>query len=164
VDYILVYAKPVMGTNMITDRVLLVLKDRPQWQEGKFNLPGGKIELGETIEEAAVRELKEETGLEPLIDCITVMGKITGSWGTVHCIKMPVCQHNKIIPREGETEIVNWVDWADVRNNPFLMPNLRVVIPLMMQGILNWEIIDEGPSWEEGTHSFSVNVLSHKLS
>jgi len=29
-----------------------------------FNLPGGKVELGETFQEAGLREVKEETGLD----------------------------------------------------------------------------------------------------
>lgn len=32
--------------------------------QGKWIIPGGKVEWGETIEEAGVRELKEETGLD----------------------------------------------------------------------------------------------------
>lgn len=43
--------------------VLLIRKNRPQWQAGKMNGVGGKVEPGETPQGAAPRELFEETGL-----------------------------------------------------------------------------------------------------
>jgi 8-oxo-dGTP diphosphatase len=42
--------------------VLLVRRARPP-AAGLFSLPGGVVELGETLEEALVREVREETGL-----------------------------------------------------------------------------------------------------
>lgn len=42
--------------------VLLVKRARPPSQ-GLYAFPGGKVEAGETLQEAAVRELLEETGL-----------------------------------------------------------------------------------------------------
>ena len=46
------------------ERVALVRKNRPAWQHGKLNAVGGKIEQGETPEQAMAREFKEETGVE----------------------------------------------------------------------------------------------------
>lgn len=43
--------------------VLLVLKNRPDWQAGLLNGIGGKIESGETPDQAIVREFYEETGI-----------------------------------------------------------------------------------------------------
>lgn len=44
------------------ERVLLVQRGRPPLL-GHWGLPGGGIELGETVQEAIIREVAEETGL-----------------------------------------------------------------------------------------------------
>lgn len=44
-------------------RVLLIEKNRPEWQKGLMNGIGGKIEEYETPIEAMVRECEEESGL-----------------------------------------------------------------------------------------------------
>jgi 8-oxo-dGTP diphosphatase len=44
------------------DKVLLVLRGQPP-AEGVWAIPGGSVELGETLQAAAEREVLEETGL-----------------------------------------------------------------------------------------------------
>src|ERR1700752_4386510 len=43
-------------------RVLIVRRARPP-ANGLYTLPGGGVELGETLEEAVIREVREETAL-----------------------------------------------------------------------------------------------------
>ena len=52
-----------VGAVVLKDgHVLLVRRDRPPAQ-GKWSIPGGLVHLGETTEQAAVREVGEECGL-----------------------------------------------------------------------------------------------------
>lgn len=44
--------------------VALIRKNKPEWQRGKLNGIGGKIEEGETALQAMVREFAEETATE----------------------------------------------------------------------------------------------------
>ena len=44
-------------------RVLIVRRARPP-AHGIYTLPGGGVELGETLEEAVIREVQEETALD----------------------------------------------------------------------------------------------------
>lgn len=43
--------------------VLLIKRGQPP-RQGSWSLPGGRVEWGETLEAAALRELREETGIE----------------------------------------------------------------------------------------------------
>lgn len=45
-----------------TENVLLLRKNRPDWQKGKLNGIGGKVEAGETPKDAMYREAEEEIG------------------------------------------------------------------------------------------------------
>ena len=49
--------------NVHMTHVVLMLKNRPEWQAGLYNGVGGHIEPGETPTIAMVRECREETGL-----------------------------------------------------------------------------------------------------
>jgi 8-oxo-dGTP diphosphatase len=56
----------VLGFCFSTDmkRVVLIRKNRPNWQKGLLNGVGGKIEPGEIAIDAMRREFKEEAGVE----------------------------------------------------------------------------------------------------
>ncbi|MBU0476505.1 NUDIX domain-containing protein [Patescibacteria group bacterium] len=57
------YPEPIIGALIFNQEDKVFLMTSPKWK-GKYVVPGGHIELGETIEEAIKREIKEETNLD----------------------------------------------------------------------------------------------------
>jgi 8-oxo-dGTP pyrophosphatase MutT (NUDIX family) len=118
-------------------QVLVVLKNRPEWQAGKYNLIGGKVE-DELPDVAAKRELFEEAGLKA--SKMVLMGTLHGETekegvvqsNIIYCFKALLEDgYAALEPRPEETEPVFWMSMEDVLNNKRLMPNLRVIIPMM---------------------------------
>jgi ADP-ribose pyrophosphatase YjhB (NUDIX family) len=52
-----------VGTVIVVDGRVLVVKRAAEPLKGQWSIPGGAVELGETLRQAAAREALEETGL-----------------------------------------------------------------------------------------------------
>jgi mutator protein MutT len=72
--------RPFVGVGaVIVDggRVLLVRR-KHEPLAGEWSLPGGAVEVGETLEECVIREMREETGLDVEVGpVIEVFDRIT---------------------------------------------------------------------------------------
>ena len=57
---------PVVGVGavVVKDAKALIIKRGHEPRKGEWSLPGGRVELGETLVAALKREIKEETGLD----------------------------------------------------------------------------------------------------
>jgi len=73
--------RPLVGTGalILRDGRLLLVRRGAQPGMGKWSIPGGLVELGETVQDAMVREVKEEVGfdvevvkLTDVVDTITL--------------------------------------------------------------------------------------------
>jgi mutator protein MutT len=84
--YSLVFQEPPESFNpkvevaacfITVDEDVLFMKRQPHKSEGNlWGIPGGKCEKGETAEEAVLREIKEETGLDLLRQSLQCFGKV----------------------------------------------------------------------------------------
>jgi mutator protein MutT len=77
---------PVVGVGgvVVRDGRALLVRRGKEPLYGRWTVPGGTVELGETLEEAVVREMEEETGLrvEP-VALLTVFDRIERDGGRV---------------------------------------------------------------------------------
>jgi 8-oxo-dGTP diphosphatase len=109
-------------------RLLAARRVRPAAAAGRWELPGGKIEAGETPEDALVREVIEELGCT-----IAVSGWLAGESPLAHARVLVVATAELVAgdPVPHEHDAVRWlgadelddVDWLDA-DRPFL-PELR---------------------------------------
>ena len=57
-----------VGAVVVRDDCLLVIRRGHGPGAGEWSVPGGRVEAGETLHEAVVREMWEETGLEVVVE------------------------------------------------------------------------------------------------
>ena len=71
-----IYPKIAIGGLIIHGNEILLVKRRDEPDRNKWAIPGGKLELNETLEDGLKREMLEETGLTVEVDKLTGISEI----------------------------------------------------------------------------------------
>lgn len=126
--------RPVSNAGVIVlnqSNQVLLLRRADGVNKGMWEVSGGAIEKDETIKEAALRELQEETGIELCADFLKEVGTfravnkdktdiITSYYAYV---KSPV----KVVFSDDEHDLSKWVDLKEVLTMPLHPTNLELL-------------------------------------
>lgn len=113
------------------NRVLLAQRPEGKSMAGLWEFPGGKVEAGELPEEALVRELREELGVETSPGCLQALTFASYPYEKFHLF-MPLygCRVWSGEPQAREGQKLAWASKHEWRNYP-MPPADDVVLPLL---------------------------------
>ena len=115
-------ARTVVGAAIIRDgRVLACRRTAPPKAAGLWEFPGGKVEPGESPEQALVREIAEELQLD-----IEVTGWLEGASaiGTTHELVVATATAAPGRPQPTEHDAITWLGADELDDVEWLEPDL----------------------------------------
>ncbi len=122
----------VVGVIWKDTQILVGKRQQTQMLGGLWEFPGGKCEPDETLEEALLREIKEETDLTVAIDSpiCTVKHAYSHFKITLHAFH---CRYISGEPIAKSAEELRWVALSDLSKLPFPKANKQVLDTLFSQ-------------------------------
>jgi|SRR5215469_5478826 len=116
-------------------RVLLAQRPEGKAMAGLWEFPGGKVDPGETPENALIRELREELGIDVAASCLAPFTFASHAYPEFHLL-MPlyVCRKWSGIPIAREGQRLTWVRPARLADYP--MPPADKPLIAMLRDLL----------------------------
>ena len=115
----------------VDQRVLLAQRPPGKSMAGLWEFPGGKVDPGETPEEALIRELAEELGIDTTTSCLAPLAFASHGYEEFHLL-MPLfaCRKWQGTPQAREGQALRWVRVADLHLYPMPPADMPLVAQL----------------------------------
>jgi 8-oxo-dGTP diphosphatase len=112
----------------VDGRLLIAQRPAGKSMAGLWEFPGGKVDPGETPEQALVRELHEELGIETAASCLAPIAFASHGYEKFHLL-MPVfaCRKWTGVPRPREGQALKWVMPGELGRFPMPPADLPLV-------------------------------------
>jgi 8-oxo-dGTP diphosphatase len=109
-------------------RVLLAQRPEGKAMAGLWEFPGGKVEAGEIPEEALIRELHEELGIDTWASCLAPLTFASHAYPEFHLL-MPLfaCRKWQGTPAPREHAALKWVRPERLRDYPMPAADLPLI-------------------------------------
>ncbi|MBN2174851.1 MAG: NUDIX hydrolase [Bacteroidales bacterium] len=156
---------PVASAIVVSDRKLLLVKRKNEPQKGEWCLPSGFAETGESIEEAALRELEEEAGIKgKIIDFVSVDSAFSSMYGDLIFVTFEAEWTGGIILAGDDAEEVGFFSFQELPALAF-ESNVNAVKRYLQDKQEYWAIVDSFTlsMGEEQTGFIKGDYLSDKL-
>ncbi|MCK0165549.1 Nudix family hydrolase [Marinobacter sp. S6332] len=142
-----------VGVIVREGRVLIARRPDHVHQGGLLEFPGGKVEPGESVQAALVREIAEETGLEIPLEALRPLIGIRHDYGDKR-VFLDVWRteqaQGEALGREGQS--IDWVSPKNLRDDDFPAANRPIIRALKLPSLL--AIVGDIRSGDESAQHF----------
>ena len=116
-------------------KLLVIKRSAKVVAPGRICFPGGSVEAGETLEEALVREMKEELSLR--IDPQREVWQSCAPWGVdLHWWQVTCADPQRMICNPQEVAWARWMSWADLREVKNLLQSNLEFLEAHQEGLI----------------------------
>ena len=122
---------------LIKDNKVVVTKYKEgNKKSGYYEIPGGKIEEGETPEQTAIREMKEETGLK--IRNLKYRGNMTIEYpNRIFDFDVFICSECEGKPQDFEENTSEWIKIDDLLKKEKILSNIMILDRFFIKGLID---------------------------
>ena len=122
---------------LIKDNKVVVTKyNKGNKKEGYYDIPGGKIEDGEIPKQTAIREMKEETGID--IKSLKYKGIMTIEYpDRIFLFDVFISNEYEGKPKDFEENTSEWIEINDLLQKEKILSNIIILDRFFIKGLID---------------------------
>lgn len=122
---------------LIKDEKVVVTKYKEGNKKfGYYDIPGGKIEEGETPEQTVIREIKEETGLK--VGDLKYKGNMIIEYpNRIFDFDIFIANDSEGVPQEFEENTSEWIEINELLQKEKILSNILILDKFFIKGLID---------------------------